>query len=93
VRGFALKTQPVDEDEFLSFEEADRLLRASAPEWQAMLAIALKTGLRVGELLALRWSDVDLVAGQLVVRRTLWHGQEGTPKGGPAPPGPALGRG
>ena len=82
VRGFALKTQPVDEDEFLSFEEADRLLRAAAPEWQPMLTVALKTGLRVGELLALRWSDVDLVAWQLVVRRTLWHGEEGTPKGG-----------
>lgn len=63
-------------------DEADRLLRAAAPEWQPMLAIALRTGLRLGELLALRWSDVDLVASQLVVRRTLWQGEEGTPKGG-----------
>ncbi len=43
---------------------------------------ALKTGLRVGELLALKWEDLDLVAGRVVVRRTLWHEQEGTPKGG-----------
>jgi integrase len=82
VRGFALKVQPVDEDEFLTFEESDRLLRAAEPEWRPMLAVALKTGLRVGELLALKWSDLDLVAGQLVVRRTLWRGQEGEPKGG-----------
>jgi integrase len=44
--------------------------------------MALKTGLRVGELLALKWEDLDLVAGKLVVRRTLWNGQEGMPKGG-----------
>jgi integrase len=44
--------------------------------------VALKTGLRVGELLALHWQDVDLVAGHLIVRRTLWNGQEGPPKGG-----------
>ncbi len=46
------------------------------------IVIALKTGLRVGELLALKWEDIDLVAGQLVVRRTLWQKQEGSPKGG-----------
>jgi integrase len=82
VRGFALKTQPVNEDEFLTFEEADRLIRATSSEWRPMIAVALKTGLRVGELLALRWGDVDVVAGQIVVRRTLWHGEEGAPKGG-----------
>ena len=75
VRGFALKTQPVGEDEFLTFEKADRLLRTSAPEWAPMLTLALTPGLRLGELLALRWSDVDLVACQLVVRRTAWHGE------------------
>ncbi|HEX9400141.1 MAG TPA: hypothetical protein VF912_08540 [Anaeromyxobacter sp.] len=26
--------------------------------------------------------ELDLVTGQLVVRRTLWRDQEGTPKGG-----------
>jgi integrase len=33
-----------------------------------------KAGLGQGELLALRWSDVDLVAGRLVVRRSVWRG-------------------
>jgi integrase len=68
--------------QFLTFEETERFLRAAAPEWKAFLTTALKTGLRVGELLALRWEDLDLVAGRLVVRRTLWRDQEGTPKGG-----------
>ena len=70
------------EIEFLSFEETERFLRAAALEWKVFLVTALKTGLRVGELLALKWADVDLVAGRIVVRRTLWHDQEGTPKGG-----------
>jgi integrase len=50
------------------------------PDWRPFIVVALKTGLRVGELLALRWSDVDLVAGHLVVRRTLWRDQEGPPR-------------
>jgi integrase len=67
---------------FLDFDEADRFIAAAAPEWKPLLVIALKTGLRLGELLALKWEDLDLKAGRLVVRRTLWHRQEGTPKGG-----------
>ncbi|WP_228530701.1 MULTISPECIES: site-specific integrase [Myxococcaceae] len=30
----------------------------------------------------MRWEDVDLVAGRLVVRRTVWRGHFGSPKGG-----------
>jgi len=47
-----------------------------------MILLALRTGLRQGELLALRWEDVDLVAGRLVVRRNLAKGVVGTPKSG-----------
>lgn len=70
------------EIQFLTFEETDRFVRAAAPEWKAFVVTALKTGLRVGELLALKWEDLDLVAGRLIVRRTLWQDQEGSPKGG-----------
>jgi integrase len=82
VRGFNVKPQFVSEDEYLTFEEADRLVRAAAPEWRAFIVVALKTGLRVGELLALKWQDIDLLATHLIVRRTLWRDQEGPPKGG-----------
>lgn len=76
-----LKVQHKD-IQFLSFEETERFVRVAATEWKAFVVTALKTGLRVGELLALKWEDLDLVAGRLLVRRTLWHDQEGTPKGG-----------
>lgn len=36
--------------DFLTFEEADRLIAAAAGEWRAMITVAVRTGLRHGEL-------------------------------------------
>jgi integrase len=66
--------------DFLTFEEAERLVAGSSPGWRAMIVVALKTGLRHGELLALRWEDIDLVAGRLMVRRSLSGKRIDTPK-------------
>jgi integrase len=66
---------------FLDFEEADRLTQAAPVRWRCVLTVALRTGLRIGELLALRWEDADLQARRLHVRRTRWKGYEGSPKG------------
>src|SRR5205823_598785 len=55
---------------------------AADPEWRPMFTLALRMGLRIGELRALHWDDVDLVAGRLVVRRCDWRGHVGTPKSG-----------
>jgi integrase len=41
---------------------------------------AAMTGLRQGELLALRWHDVDWMASRLRVRRNFVRGEFGTPK-------------
>ena len=38
---------------------------------QAIVAVAVGTGLRRGELLGLRWSDIDLDARRLTVRRSV----------------------
>jgi integrase len=56
----------------LSPEDAQRLLDAARGDrLYAFYAVALACGLRRGEALALRWSDVDLDAGLLRVARTL----------------------
>jgi len=77
--------------DFLDFEEAERLFDATVPEYRPMVATALKAGLRLGELLALRQTDVDLVNGQIFVKRSVWKRTFGTPKNGlsrrvPIPP-------
>jgi integrase len=56
----------------LSAEEVRKLLEASKGDrLQALWVLAVHTGMRQGELLALKWSDVDLEAGKVSVRCTL----------------------
>jgi integrase len=56
----------------LSHEQARSLLRAAQGErFEALYVLAVTTGMRQGELLGLKWEDVDLEAGTLQVRRTL----------------------
>ena len=69
---------------FLSFADADRLVVAAdgAQPWQDLIVVALRTGLRIGELFALRWQDVDLDRGVLRVARNWSSGHLLTPKSG-----------
>lgn len=56
----------------LSPAQAQALLEAARGQrLYALYAVAMAAGLRRGEALALRWSDVDLDAGTLRVSRTL----------------------
>jgi integrase len=48
----------------LTHEQASRLVAAAeGTRDEALIAVALRTGMRQGELAALRWEDVDLVGG------------------------------
>jgi integrase len=53
-------------------DATDRGLRGGKtmpdPKMRALFATAICTGLRIGELLALRWSDVNLAHGRLTVQ-------------------------
>lgn len=56
----------------LTADEARRLLTATqGHRLHALFELALHTGLRKGELLGLRWEDLDLDRGTAAVRRTL----------------------
>jgi integrase len=58
----------------LTEEESRRLLETvRGARLEALYVLALSTGMRLGELLALKWEDVDLEGGRLRVRRTLTH--------------------
>jgi integrase len=63
-------------DRFADPGEAAALLDALPPEDRALWATAMYGGLRRGELMALRWDDVDLAAGVVHVRRG-WDVKEG----------------
>jgi integrase len=71
------------EFDFLDFEEAEQLIAGAEPEpeWQRAIIVAIHTGLRRGELMALRWEDVDLRVGTIHVRRRWYRGRFDTPKG------------
>jgi integrase len=43
----------------VSPEEEEKLLRNAAPYFQDVIRFALNTGLRIGEIFGLRWSNVD----------------------------------
>jgi len=45
-----------------------------------MVTLAALTGLRAGELLALRWKMVDLVEGTIRISESVFHGQVQLPK-------------
>lgn len=73
---------PKPDADYLTFEEADAVLAAAEPHWRTYILLALRTGLRVGELLGLKWVDVDWANAQLRVQRTRWRELEVAPKGG-----------
>lgn len=62
-------------------EEVAAVLRACESEFdRALLTTAYYTGMRIGELLAVTWADVDLLTGRINIRRSWSRGAETTTK-------------
>lgn len=81
------RAEPTDPDiRFLTPEELEALLRAASRDDalgstdHALYMVAATTGLRQGELVALRWRDIDWSAKVVRVRRNYTRGEWGTPK-------------
>jgi integrase len=75
--------RPSGDIQVFSPEEVWALVRAAASEQDgAMFLTAAFTGLRMGELLALRWRDVDFPGRTIRVRASYYNGQLTTPKSG-----------
>ena len=69
--------------DFYSREEIGALVRAAASEQDAAIYLAAAmTGLRRGELVALRWRDIDFTGQAIRVRANYSHGELVTPKSG-----------
>ena len=68
-KGQSVEKRALTEDEIHALLTAAHSFRGAA-RLELPIAVLVTTGLRIGEFLALRWSDVDLGAGQFTVRRT-----------------------
>jgi integrase len=64
----------------LTIAQASALLDALPPLARTMVGLALLTGLRRGELFALRWKSLSLDEGHLTVDEAVYEGAFGTPK-------------
>lgn len=69
-----LKTRK-DTWDFLTFEEADQFMQAVPEHWQPLFFCALRTGMRKGELMALRWRDVDFQRRVVRVANSIYKGE------------------
>ena len=68
------------EKTILTPEQLGSLLEKLLEPSRSLVWLLVLTGLRIGELLALRWQDVDLQTGFLRVSRTLYEGRFDEPK-------------
>jgi len=71
--------------DFYEVEDYERLVPAAeklGPAQQLVVLLGGDAGLRMGEMIALEWSDVDLKRGLLKVQRSDWKGHVNLPKGG-----------
>ena len=64
----------------LSMEEVRLFLDTVTPRYRDFFTIAFFTGMRFGEMAALKWRNVDFKLGVVRVRETLVDGEEGRPK-------------
>jgi integrase len=68
-----------EEPPLVSLDNLKSLLKELPEPSRSIGALIVLTGLRIREMLALRWCDVDLTSGTLRVRQTVYEGQFDTP--------------
>jgi len=78
----AVKRPRVEQEEmdFLNPEEIAPFLQHVRPQYHALFLTAILTGMRRGELLGLKWGDIDWRSSQISVRRSLYKGTFVSPK-------------
>ncbi len=66
---------------FLSRSEVEKILNYDKNLlWSTIILLAIRTGMRIGEILGLHWEDVDFETGLMTIRRNLSGEVLGTPK-------------
>lgn len=72
--------EPVRERLHLDPAQVQRLVSALREPCRTLVVVAVLTGLRIGEILALRWGRIDLLRGTITVSETYSNGRFSPPK-------------
>ena len=67
----------IKEQRCFSPDEMRQIIEGVNGQWRVLFATLAGTGLRCGEAFGLHVEDLDLVAGKIHVRRSVWKGQGG----------------
>ena len=73
-------SQPDREKVVWTAEQVRQIVLAVPSEYRAMFTYVALTGVRLGELLAVKWKYVDFDNCVLHIRQSLWDGELETPK-------------
>lgn len=71
---------PRRERKLLSVSQVRTFLKALKPPWRTPIIVLAMTGVRAGELLGLRWKNVDLILRRITITHSLWRRQLVRPK-------------
>jgi integrase len=66
----------ITEQRCFSPDEMRHIVNYATGQWKVLFALLASTGLRCGEAFGLHVEDLDLKAGRIYVRRSVWNGQE-----------------
>ena len=67
---------PIKQQRCFSPDEMRQVVDAATGQWKVLFATLASTGMRCGEAFGLHVSDVELTAGKIVIRRSVWNGEE-----------------
>ena len=71
---------PVPEKRAIQPADISKLLENLPQPSSSIAGLLVFTGMRIGEVLALRWRDVDLESGRIRIRQTVYEGHFDEPK-------------
>ncbi|QQS60487.1 site-specific integrase [Candidatus Falkowbacteria bacterium] len=71
---------PPQRFDYLTVQESELLLRTAKGQWRDMILLGLRTGLRFGEIVGLKWENIDFTKNVLQVMQTVVRNVESSPK-------------